>query len=332
MKTIIENGYKNKLIEDLYNVDQGDFKALKNAAKDFLDKVYTLSDLYEKGLEQNKIKKKLQLIYLAMRQETSYTRNFLAYAHDFEKAVNNFLGRKIYLTYIKDDGTFIFYDEANIGKLYQEATANKGRGNISKKKIFDANDLEEDLKKAIEKSIKQRYQVYQTAAKRWSDNNTENKKKYNPSQKTFYWKIYNNHKITGWTKPIATLGIIAEGYAGAVINEDPYVHNYNIENSLAVLWNAHIQKDSIGGLVKGDIVLGKNGNIQFAIKEGSFSTAMIGQYVRLAENIKILRDISKEQFQEYLPKLVRQGKITSAIIKALNEEVEKKLENVIKNI
>ena len=50
--------------------------------------------------------------------------------------------------------------------------------------------------------------------------------------------------------------------------------------SLKILYDNYIKKDSIPAAVKGDVVE-KNGYIQYAIKQGQFSTAKIGQYINL---------------------------------------------------
>lgn len=328
-KQIVLDNLLEQTAKDIYDIDKGDFTALKIAAQDFLSKVDYISDLYEKGLKEKSIRTKIRSLYRAMREETSYTRNMLQLAHEFERAVNNFIGRKIYLTYVKEDGSFIFYDDANIGKLYAQATANRGRGNISQGKIFDANDLQKNLQKEIDKSIKNRNKVYKEAVERWQSNKNEGTKDYNISKKTFYWRLHDAHSISGWTNPIATKGIIAEGYAGAVINEDPQVVNSAVEPSLKRLWENHIHKDSVGALVKGDVVMERDGSIQFAVKEGSFSTAMIGQYVNLAYNIVRLRPLTIKELEDNLPNLIKLSKAAENTIKSLNEDVEELLSEEI---
>lgn len=103
--------------QDLYNIDQGDFKALQVAAADFLAKTHIVSDAYQKAIGQKTVQSKIRAAYTAMKEDTNFTQNILTLAHDFERAVNNFLGRTIYLTYVKSDGSFLFYDDANIGRL-----------------------------------------------------------------------------------------------------------------------------------------------------------------------------------------------------------------------
>lgn len=326
IQSMVHDDCKQRLAKDVYQIDQGDFAGLQKAAIDFLTKVEIISDVYERGVKNSQIKNKLKAVYEGMRQETSYTQNIVAMAHDFENAVNRFLGRKIYLSYVKEDGTFLFYDEANIGKLYAQATTNRGRGNISQGKLFDANDLEESLQQSINESIAKRQRVYQSAIQRWEDSKGESYKK-----KTFYWQLTSRR---GFTDPIATKGIIAEGYANTVINEDPSINNTQLESSLSNLWSRYIKnkKDSIAAAVKGDVVLKtdeNSGRIQFAIKEGSFSTAMVGQYVNLAYNIQRLKPLTIASLEANLPQLVKLTKATEKIVKSLNEEVEEATNSTI---
>lgn len=339
-----ENIVANSIIEaastDLVEVDYNDFKQLKFVANQFIikvesmiNKVYHTHQLIQ---SKNSVKNSLTIFYQLMRQSTQFTQQALKLQHDFEVQLNNFLGRQIFLGWVNDQGHILYFDDANIGKLYTSATANWGRGNISAssvKNMMDVNDLTNDLQKKLEQSEKLRSHVYNVAIARWSDNeDNELIKNYNPSRKTFYWRLVDNHHISGWTQPITTKGDIAEGYAGAVINEDPNVVSSNLEYSLKFLYENHIRKDSVGGAIKGDIIWNENGNIQFAIKEGSFSTARFGQYLNLAYNTIQIDMISADEYKKHLPKLVRISKAVDNILSDINQKSQQILNNNIKEI
>lgn len=266
-----------------------------------------------------------------MRNDQRYTRLMLQYQHQFEIALNGFLGRAIYLTYVNEDGSLNFYDDANIGKLYQEATANRGRGNISQDKIFDSNDLIENIKQALKRSEADKKIVYTTAIERYYKTQNENDYKYNPSKHTFYWRLNDYYHITNYTKPFANTGPIAEGYVGAVADENENVTSADIENSLRVLYENYIQKDSIGAAIKGDILFGRDNSIQFAVKKGSFSTAMVGQYMRLAINIQRMKQISVENFEKLLPSLIKLTKLTDQVIDVANKKASEQMKENIRN-
>ena len=95
-----------------------------------------------------------------------------------------------------------------------------------------------------------------------------------------------------------------------------------MEYSLKVLYENHIQKDSVGAAIRGDVVWNENGNIQFAIKEGSFSTARFGQYLNLAYNTIQIKMISANEYEKYLPKLIRISKVADSILTNINQKSE----------
>lgn len=330
---IVEEDLKETTSSDIYEIDTEDFNKLQAAAKIFLNQVQIVSDLNKRALSQSTVKSKITYIYKSMREDSNYTRQMLEYQHTFETSLNEFLKRKIYLTYVSAEGNLILQDDAAIGKLYQTATANKGRGNISAKNIIDADIVDIELQSQIRKSMAMRRNVYKEAISRWKKNEDEAHMNYNISKHTIYWWSLYHQKLGGWSNPISNRGPIAEGYAGAVINEDPEVVNSNIEAGLAALWNNHIAKDSIGAVIKGDIVLDSNGNIQFAIKTGErFSTAKVGQYINLAYNILQIKQISATELEQNLPKLIRITKASNNIVQKINESVEKIVDNEILNL
>lgn len=331
-RTNIQETLTENSVREIQKIDKGDFEGLKNAANVYLNQIEILSTMYEETISKTRIKDKLKTMYQRMRDETSYTRLMLKYQHEFETALNQFLGRTIYLTYVNQDGTLNFYDDFNIGKLYATATANRGRGNISQSKIFDANDLQEDLRVMIQESIANKQQVYQTAIQRYHSDKDELKMNYDPSKNTFYWWKTWHKTLAGWTGPIVNEGPIAEGYADAVINEEPNINNNSIETSLEVLWNNYIGKDSIGAALKGDVVLEKDGSIQFAIKKGSFSTAMVRQYIVLAYNIRQLNQLTIEELEENFLRLTKIGKATDQVLEDLKNKAEEEVVNTVNNM
>lgn len=322
----IETDLIEETAQGVADINKEEFESLQKAAYLFLERTQMVSDLYKSAIAKTNLRSKITDLYKNMRDEQSYTQSILKYQHDFEIALNDFLNRTIYLAYVVDDGKINFYNDFNIGEIYKQATANKGRGNISGSKMFDANDLQEDIKEDIYKSMMNKTHVYQEAIRRYRSNKTEEKKNYHISERTFYWWNQYHKKLGGWTDPIVNEGPIAEGYAAAVINQDNDISNSHIENSLKLLWNRHIGKDSIGAAIKGDVVYEDNGNIQFAIKKGSFSTAMVRQYLVLAYNITRLKRLTAEELQN--PTVFRRltngglSNIADKIVDAINEKAE----------
>ena len=326
IQTAIQDATAPKLVE----VTEGDYQALKQAAQAFLDRINEISELGFSISRYNTLADQISNFYTFMRQSTAFTREALNLQHIFELQLNQFLGRTIYLTYVNRDGSLYFYDDAHTGELYAKATRNKGRGNIGKSKMFDSQDLEKELQARMNQSAAQRQAVYGEAIKRWEKNKNEDIMHYDPSYHTFYWRLKGTHYIQGWTDPIATRGVIAEGYARAVINEASDVGNDNIESSLKALWFKYIYTNSVAGALIGDVVFSNQemvdqyGNLQFAIKSGSFSTANFGQFLRLASNIVQVPNLTLQEFKDNFRTLINIGKATDAFIESAKINAEKR--------
>ena len=325
-KETIEQSLIKNTSQKVSEADKEDFIIFQAAAKKFLNQIEELSKKEYSQVSKSTIKQNITKLYQEMRENTEYTRAIIQYQHEFEVALDNFLGRTIYLTYVVPEGDLYFYGSANIGELYKTATAQKGRANIAESKMFEANDLQAKIKEDIKRSIANKKKVYQEALSRYDKDKKEEYMHYNPSEKTFYWWAQYHKKLGGWTDRISNKGPIAEGYAGAVINQDPEINNNNLEHSLEKLWLNHIKKDSIGAAIKGDVVLDSNGNIQFAIKSGSFSTARIRQYLGLAYNVLQLKNLSAKELisnPRLFYKLSSGGfsQMAETIVEALNNNI-----------
>lgn len=329
-ESVIQQAIQDATAPQLVEVTEGDYQALKQAAQAFLNRVNEISDLGFSISRYNSLADQISNFYTFMRQSTAFTREALTLQHTFETQLNQFLGRTIYLTYVNRDGSLYFYDEAHTGELYSKATRNRGRGNIGKTKMFDSQDLEKELQARMNQSAAQRQAVYGEAIHRWEKNKNEDVMHYDPSYHTFYWRLKNTHYIQGWTDPIATRGVIAEGYARAVINEAPDVSNIEIESSLQALWHKYIYADSVAGALIGDVIFSSQdmidqyGNLQFAIKSGSFSTANFGQFLRLASNIIQVPNLTLQEFKDNFKTLINIGAATDAFINSARQTAENK--------
>lgn len=319
MKNEIQEVLKNTVSKSLYDNNNQDFLILQRQAQKFLTNIRNYSNIFEESKKKDSLKKGLTKIYDSMKKDTELTQNLIIEAHHFENAVNTFLQRTMYLTYVKDDGTLLFLDETHTGELYRQATANAGRGNISKEKITDINDLIQELNKKIQKSVARNKPIYTSAVYRW------NKTNWGP-KKHFYYKEDGKWKPS---KRVRTRGRIAEAYVQLVIDE-----NKTTDKELGLkLLDERIEIDNIPAVVKGDVVYDAMGNIHLAVKEGSFSTAKIGSYYNLAINIlSIKRPPSKEDFQKALPKLVRLSATADKIIEEMNKEIEEAFKEIVEEI
>jgi hypothetical protein len=321
-KRAVQQVLEERTAQDLHSNTHQDFLILQQKALKFLTNIQNYSTLFEtskKRIAMQSIKKNLSTFYGLMKQDTELTQKIIMEAHEFEGAVNKFLNRTMYLSYVNDDGGILFLDEAHTGELYKTATANAGRGNISKTKITDINDLSEELNKKIQKSVLRNRPVYMSALQRWNKPNFG-------YQKHFYYKVDGNWKPS---RRVRTKGRIAEAYVQLVVDDEK---SKTIEYGLQLLDN-RIEIDNIPAVVKGDVVYDMSGNVHFAVKEGSFSTAKIGSYYFLALNIVDIKNPpTVEQFQQALPKLVRISAIADKIIDEMNKEAEESVDEVVTSI
>lgn len=321
MKSIVQKPLEEVVSQSLADNSRQEFLILQQKAQKFLTNIKNYSNLFEtstKKIGQTSIRANLAKIYGLMKKDTELTQNLILEAHAFEGAVNEFLNRTMYLTYVQDDGTILFLDEAHTGDLYKTATANAGRGNIGKNKIHNFNDLTEELNNVIQKSVMKNKPIYKSALSRWEKPNFG-------YRKHFYYQLEGK-----WypSRKVKTKGRIAEAYVQLVVDNNTVTDK---EYGLYLLDN-RIDIDNIPAVVKGDVVYDENGNVHFAVKEGSFSTAKISSYYFLALNITAIKNPpSKEEFQQALPKLVRISQTADKIIEKMNQDIEKQVSEVIKN-
>lgn len=326
-ESIIQNTTIEATAKVLQEITYGDFKGLQMAAKQFLDQIKILSGIYETAVHQSRLANKIAQVYKKMELSNNYTKMMLQYQHHFENLLNQFLGKTVYLAYVGAEGEINFYNQTHVGQLYKKAIAQYqgGRGKVFKDKLFDANDLQESLKKDIQESIKIRKPVFLEAQARYYRNEDQAHMKYNPSKNTFYWWKLRNaqviNKLAGWTQPI-TRSRIVEAYVESVINQDENMGGSNhMETSIGAL-ASHIDVDNIPAAIREDVVYDQNGNIQFSVKSADFRTAKIGPYLNLAYSITQIKQVlTVEEFKKYLPALVRYTEFTKQVLKVINQKV-----------
>ncbi len=305
--------------KDFVIVEEGNFQSLKKAAKKFVDEVliyYQNLLRTQRLIKTQNLKNGLQYFYQYMRENTNFTKNVLQLQAYFENQLNNFLGRKIHLAWVSKEGHLLFVDEANINQIYKKAFGQFGRGGIDESVLNNmTSTIEQALIDKFKESQELRIGVYTTIRNRWLD--PKNKQRF------YYHGYYKNFNRRRYTRRFPNLGGIAEGYAGAVINDDPEIawkegqSEIKRQNSIRKLYEKHIQLDSVAGAVKGDVKFQldeANGNIHFAVKEGSFSTAKFGQFFALAQKILQIEKITKTDFENQIPKLIRIDNITRKIL------------------
>lgn len=299
-------------------------KQIKNAAENFLTNIQYAENQYREIIAQQRCKNKIQKLYQTMKEENNFLQMVLSAQHIFQSELNEAMGKIVYLAYILPSGSINFYDQAAVGEIYKTATGNIGRGNINPsflQKVTESNILENDVKQAINRSIENKHQVYESAIARYDWTSTWNHDE--KRKKTVFW--YD--QAINYSQNYANKGPIAEGYASAIIDDDPSFNNSNLENSIQMLVNNYINVNSKGAAISQDIIAG---NYQFAIKSGKFSTARVWQYIALAKNInKIEVNISLDKFEEILPKITQISKTANGILNEINKYAQREAKEEI---
>lgn len=319
----------------LYEQQKDFLKEIKKIAQNFLDNYNLAYQNWQKIRtcinSTETLREKINNTYLYMREDEEITRTMLQITHTFQKELNDLFNRIVYLTYVdKQTGQILFYDEAQIGKIYEQATKNKGRGNISQNTILamEQAQLEDKLKNALKKSIENKKQVYGKALERYNENDTEEHMNYDPSKNTFWWRI-DRYPWINPTKPFSNRGWIAEGYAMAVLEDAPNFNNTNLEWSLSSLWHDYMNINSKPAAIQQDLVFG---NIEFAIKSGNFSTPMVGQFIKLASGIIFLEEdfSSIDYFKKIVSKIINLKDVSQKTVKRAEEKLIKEIQKNIK--
>lgn len=328
--------------QDLEQNQIQEFNALKTEAYNFLQEIDKENAVYTNIMKKKSLQSKLEAMYIAMRRSTLRSRTLMTKAHHFEKKVNEFIGRSVHLAYVTEEGQLLIADEANIGKLYMQGTKNMGRLNISqsKAKKFLKNAQEDaltDLRDQLKIVSSHKANIYKIALQRWANSTPSDTLMLDGDKwhdKNVLWWNYSTAKHSYFTKMgkyYKTKGLIAEGYVSAVVEQDNLVNNRDIEASIARLVLAHIDPNSTPALQKGDIVLKGDGQVQLAVKSGSFSSAMLGQYIRLAINIQTIPPLSAKDFQTNLENgtLLNASDLYKKILTAADETITEMLKKEI---
>lgn len=314
----------------------GDFEKLQRLASSFIENVNIIRTHYQRVDNQSNLTTQLAQIYEAMRYEEGAVNDIIRQQQLFEEGLDKFLGRKIYLSYVYESGKVAFGDDFVLEQLYKEATAQRGRANISESKLteelFDQIKDEKliSIKQQLNDSAGRKQVVYQKALGRYKDS-----KKYKKDKSefinTYWWQKQPPDPPfeIGWTSKINNIGDIAEAYVDAVVHEqaeDWDASTETIEYHLYWLWHKYIQRNTTPAILRGDVVAQNDGGLQihFAVKSGSFSTARLGQYYRFAQNIKKIKFLRAEDLLDesssIFKTLISSSKATTALIEKINNE------------
>ena len=261
--------------------------------------------------------------------------------NSFALALDNYLKRTIILTYVSKDGRILLYTEEGEIEILNQVGKNAGRANFkqgawegsakgSKMPVqYDefSPGKEGELAAKIAASAAKRSGIYAEGIRRYDENQkywnkTGNKKR--PERENKLRRYYYDdtakitHPETGFSK-----GEMAEAYVNAVVDNSTMLGDVN--TGLRQLYSNYIagNKDNIGAIVKGDVVLKDNGQITLAVKGQSASTAKIGQYIVAADQIRKMQAPPEEGIQAWLESIPKIGDYAKAVEADAKKEAEK---------
>lgn len=277
--------------EDINLDRKGVFDNLKQAAKTFLSSV---TQIYSNFIKDNNIN--LNKAFWSLEYKDHKMAQQLAIAKfNFSNVLDEYLQRKIILTYVDRHGKITLYTEEGEKYILKNVYYSTGRENFRagsfKEEGAEAiqegeSNILEKLNKLIQASANSKQKVYETAIQRWEEIKEKDQK-----LSKYYWKSDVNKRRL-YTRTFFSRGEISEGYVNAVVQEDKNIQNGSIEKGLKVLYQNYIKgkKDNIKAIVKGDVKVDKQGKISLAVKSFSASTAMIGQYLTVAHKILSMKE------------------------------------------
>ena len=363
------------------------FDDLKNAAQVFINKInevldiqgfdlqkkernYSVIDQYIANLDTKK--NNFMSLYQIMKQGTSpqYQQKLqetLTAQHTFEKYVDNFLNRKIYYTFIDENGQIFILDEVSTEILFNEGFgAGEGRGSVKTSVLneilnnLSLSNTEKNLADFINNESLNKREIYKEAIRRYEHTKAHPGPNKNDSEAMKY-KISRDKKVkqedgsytivhtdnnagsfwwrTGKTSIhhtgiIQNKGRIGEAYAEAIINRKMNATNNEIEKGLKEL-ASFIDQEHSAGIQRGDVKLSEDGRIQFAIKLGSFNTAKIGPTIYFALNILALgnRPFTPEQLEKLLEKssggLAGLSQKIEAFVDRINNDINTTVDDIV---
>lgn len=341
----IKKVLKDSFEEATIDVIQIDFIELKAAALKYVHFLLQLEQEFRNIEHQVKlgedsnatISTVVKNIAIQMSRSDAKVQQIFGENFAFRSALDRFLGRKIPLVLMNQDGSVLALTEAQEQQLYTNYLSHNTEGRGRLKKLDDAlaalNIVESELSKALNLRLQNFKGVFQEAKRRAAKpEDPPAGMRYPSSARTFYYRLYDHH-ITGWSLSLSDSDI-SEVYAKVVLNR--LYENENQEYVLAAMAKAYQGHDFIRAIQKGDINIQttETGNVDLslALKYGNtFQTEGIRQYILAAFNISIIDNISKEQLSSILVNLsnIYSPKSVIKIVETAGGKVEKEIKEKI---
>ena len=315
-----------------------DFDELKKYANIFLQDVLAIYHSGDLQRIHNSGKSETMRLWTIYR-DAKTSQALALVKNTFALALDNYLQRTIVLTYVDDKGRILMYTEEGEIEILEKVGKNAGRENLPKgvllgtrkntkmPKLYEdfAEGKEGELARLIQTSAAKRQAVYKEAVDRYKENQkywnrSGNKNVPNKPTRRFYYDDTTpiSHPPSGFE-----IGRMAEAYVEAVAMDRDGDMMGEINKALRDLYG-HIEKDTVGAIVKGDVTVDAiSGNISLAVKASTASTAMIGQYIVAADKIRKMTAPPEEGWDKWLRELPKINSYAKEVEAAAREEAEK---------
>lgn len=296
------------IINDL-NQELQRFKQLLKRQKE----IRRSNDAYKELEEYQLNKEKVTLFLTGKVPKTLYEISF-----DFQKLLNEFLGQKVKMVFVYDNGSgpelyeilteeVLKFDYSKNNTLTARYRANVTEMSSAMKKIKSDQELKFNLPNLKE--------AYQQAMYRYDQSRQK-------GRRSVYWNTGN--KWTAMT--VSAAGDINEAYAMFVLlNKVPPYFNGDLESNIGEFMQSGVaQVDNISGLLQGDVT---SGNIEYGIKSADASALGLTQIKKIAEQI-VKDDFSKESLEKIKAQHKAKGRTRNKLI----ETVDKAYADIISEI
>lgn len=197
---------------EIEKISRGDFRGLAKIADDFIGKYTKFIGDYEKYkavFESDLVtpNDKAKLLYQEMKTDQILTQKLTVIQFELEAALNKFLGRDIYLTWVNTKtGKVIFKNENTLLKnedFIKKIKAGEGRGKVSAEDISKnpINEAIKDIQKQIDDGVEKWKPVYTTAIQRFNEmvgklNGSKDERKRKKDRRSVLKKKIDNKKAT----------------------------------------------------------------------------------------------------------------------------------------
>lgn len=329
----------------------GNAAYLMNSALNFVNNIERIVNQYEHlDKEISFFSKPLSNLGQALLRNKQLLQQAISQQYLFEQKLNKFLGRTINFAWVDTEtGEVLFIDEIAAHRIYMQAdTQAQNKNKAYTGKIYadvvqnnKPNNIPEFIKSVEEgydKLVNDRLRDHQSLLKqvldRWNENHKNEEENFwaKEHRDTVWWErppegVGNfHHPKYEWSAKV-NRGHISQEYVNFIFNSIKKIDTTESGIGTFMMLSSG-KRDTTPGIVKGDVVIEKNKNVQIAVKSGQFDTASIAPYLRVAFQVIAFYDEIQSLTIEEVEKILKN---TKRYNQKVTEVGRKKAQEVIEN-